>query len=425
MRVPISSTWIPPPGDPERCLRDYPASHVSATATLHLPSTTRPASALADVAITLIVLGGSLALLFHGGVPAMDTDSQLDPVSGALAAVATLPLVAWRRAPFAVFALAAATSAVAAGLGYVFGIPLAATAALYLLATTRDDKHPWTRVHAATIVSLFLGYIVAATAARGSLPASELLHVVLAWAVAWFAGERTRLRREHIVELEQRALRAEREADRERDLAAAEERTRIARDLHDSAGHAISVIAVRAGAARLRHGEDPERSLLALTEIEQVARETVADIDAIVGALRDSAPSDAAVEAPPGLASLGTLLERHASSGLDITLDTRGTTRPLEGPVDLAAYRILQEALTNAARHGAGRADVEVAFGEERLELTVANPVTASSAAEVSGGHGIVGMRERAALLHGRLQAGRANGTFRLRAELPYRSSRK
>ena len=406
-------------------MHDYAAFHVSSTATLHLPSTMRPASAvLADVAITLIALGGSLALLFHGGVPAMDTDSQLDPVSGALAAAATLPLMVWRRAPFAVFAVAAAASAVAAGLGYVFGIPLGAIAALYLLATTRDDSHRWRRVPAAMIVLLLFGYVVAATVARGTLPASELLHVALAWGVAWFAGERTRLRREHIVELEQRALRAEREADRERDLAAAEERARIARDLHDSAGHAISVIAVRAGAARLRHGEDPDRSLLALTEIEQVARATVADIDAIVGALRDDARSDAAVEAPPGLASLRTLRERHASSGLDTTLATRGTTRPLDGPVDLAAYRILQEALTNAARHGTGRADVEVTFREDGLELTVANPVTAPSSAEVSVGHGIIGMRERAALLDGRLQAVRANGTFRLRAELPYRSSR-
>lgn len=415
----------PPPGGPLALLARLRCAQVSATATTNLPSVTRPRSAaLVDVAIAATALGGSLALLAHGGVPGVEAEAQLDPISGALAAVATAPLVAWRRAPFVVFAVAATAGALAAGLGYVLGIPLAATVALYLLATTRGGAQPWTSATGAVTVLLFLGYVGAATVARGSVPAGELLHVVLAWAVAWFAGERTHLRREHIAELEERARRGEHEAERDRDLAAAQERARIARDLHDSAGHAISVIAVRAGAARLRHGDEPERSLLALSEIEQIARDTVADIDAIVGALRDGAQAETTVEAPPGLASLGTLLERHASAGLDVTLGTRGPTRPLEGPVDLAAYRILQEALTNAARHGTGRADVEVAFGDHGLELTVANPVAGRTPVEASGGHGIVGMRERAALLHGRLQIGRDNGIFRLRAELPYRSSR-
>lgn len=398
---------------------------MSATATADLTPVTRPASAaLVDVAIVLTALGGSLALLTHGGVPGVGTESQLDPVSGVLAAAATAPLALWRRAPVAVFVVAAGVSALAAGLDYALGIALGPTLALYLLATTRGDTHPWTSATGAVIAGLFIAYALAATAARGALPEGEILHILLAWAVGWFAGERTRLRRERIAQLERRARDAELDAERDRDLAAAQERARIARDLHDSAGHAISVIAVRAGAARLRHGEDPDRSLLALTEIEQVARDTVADIDAIVGALRADGPADAAVEAPPGLASLGTLLERRASSGLAITFDTRGATRPLEGPVDLAAYRILQEALTNAARHGTGRADVEVAFGEDGLVLTVANPVTARHPAGPGGGHGIVGMRERAALLGGRLQAARTDGAFRLRAELPYRGAR-
>lgn len=393
--------------------------------TTHSLSLTRPGSGtLVDVAITVTALGGSLAILAHGGVPAMHAESQLDVLSAALAASATLPLVAWRRAPFTVFVVVAAAGALAAGLGYTFGIPLGAAAALYLLAATRDESPPWT-LHTGGIPALLLVvYVAAAIAAQGVSGASELLHVCLAWAVAWFAGERTRLRREHIAELEQRARRAEREAARERDLAAAEERARIARDLHDSAGHAISVIAVRAGAARLRHDQDPDRSRTALAAIEQVARETAAEIDAIVGALREDGPSDA-VDAPPGLASLGTLLDRHSSTGLDVTVDIRGESRPLEGPVDLAAYRILQEALTNAARHGTGSARVEVAFGDEALELTVANPVAALSRSEANGGgHGLVGMRERAALLDGRLDTGNANGTFRLRAHLPYRARR-
>lgn len=355
----------------------------------------------------------------------MEGASQLEPLSAALAMWATLPLAAWRRAPFAAFVVTASASALAAGLGYAFGIPLGATTALYLLATTRTNTNAWTPRTAAATVALFLGNLTATTAAQGELAASELIHVSLAWAVAWFAGERARLRREHIADLEERARRTEREAKRERDLAAAEERARIARDLHDSAGHAISVIAVRAGAARLRHGEDPERSRAALEEIEAVARQTVAEIDGIVGALRDGGRPTGADEAPPGLASLGTLLERHACAGLDVTIATHGAPRPLQGPVDLAAYRIIQEALTNAARHGTGSAEIGLAFRDNRVDLTVANPVTGASRSESGGGgHGIVGMHERAALLDGRLEAGRSNGTFRLRAQLPYEGPR-
>ncbi len=341
-------------------------------------------------------------------------------LGGTLAACAAVPLLAWRRAPFGVLVLTAAAGTLATGLGYSLGVPLGASAALYLLAAGRDQANPWTQHTTAAVVVLFAAYLATTAAAEGTFPGTELLHTGLAWAVAWFAGERTRLRREHIAELEERALRAEREAERERRLAAAEERARIARDLHDSAGHAISVIAVRAGAARLRHDEDPERSRLALEAIEQVARQMVAEIDEIVGTLRDGRSPRGAVEAPPGLASLDALVERHTSAGLDVSVSTAGAPRPLRAPIDQAVYRILQEALTNAARHGTGRAGIGLAFDEAALELTVANPVLAAGPPRSSGGHGLVGMRERATLVGGSLDAERVNGTFRLRAQLPY-----
>jgi signal transduction histidine kinase len=270
------------------------------------------------------------------------------------------------------------------------------------------------------VVGLFLAYLAASAAAQVAFPGSELLHTGLAWAVAWFAGERTRLRREHIAELRERALRVEREAERERLLAAAEERARIARDLHDSAGHAISVIAVRAGAARLRHRQDPDRSLLALQAIEEVARQTVEEIDQIVGTLREGGSANGAVEAPPGLASLDSLIGHHAAAGLELTVDASGPPRPLGGAADRAAYRILQEALTNAARHGAGTARIELAFGDAAVELTVTNPVTSRGSSRSGGGHGLIGMRERATLLGGTLDAERSNGVFSVRARIPY-----
>ena len=144
---------------------------------------------------------------------------------------------------------------------------------------------------------------------------------VVVWGGAWVLGDRVRMRRERIAESEARAERAERDAERERRLAAAEERTRIARDLHDSAGHAINVILVQAGAARLLGESDPERSRAALETIEEVALETLGEIDRLVTALREddgSARANGNVEPPLGLAGLATLVDRHRTAGLEV-----------------------------------------------------------------------------------------------------------
>jgi signal transduction histidine kinase len=381
----------------------------------------RSSAWLVDATIAGTTLIGSLALLSHGGVGSLNAGPNgLDWIGGVLIACSTLPLLAWRRAPHAILVVTASSSVLQAALGYSTGVPLGPTAALYLFAASRDEADPWTRRITAEVVALFLAYLVATGLGNGGFPGTELLHTGLAWVAAWFAGERTRLRREQIAELRERADRAEREAENERRVAVAEERARIARDLHDSAGHAINAIAVRAGAARLRHEADPERSRTALEVIEEIARQTAGEIDQIVGSLRDRDADPGAATAPPGLASLPGLLERHAAEGLVVTVATAGTPRPLGSAVDLAAYRILQEALTNAARHGTGAARVELAFGEAALRLTITNPVQDGRAAPTSGGHGLIGMQERAILLGGSLDTGRANGTFRLRAHLPY-----
>jgi len=337
-----------------------------------------------------------------------------------LAACSTVPLVAWRRSPLGVFAVTASAGVLLAGLGYRIDLLLGPAAALYLLAASRQPQTQWTPRTTVTVVGLLLAYLAAAAAAQGTFPASELVHTGLAWAVAWFAGERTRLRREQLAELNERAVRAEREAERERLLAAATERARIARDLHDSAGHAISVIAVRAGAARLRHQQDPDRSLAALAAIEQLARQTAAEIDQLVGTLREGASANGDLAAPPGLASLDSLITHHQAAGLEVTVDTSGAPRPLGAAADQGAYRILQEALTNAARHGTGSARIELAFGDAAVELEVTNPVPAGRSPRSGGGHGLIGMRERASLLGGHLDTEPANGTFRVRAQIPY-----
>jgi signal transduction histidine kinase len=395
---------------------------MSLTATAHRFFAARPGSrAILDASVAAAALAATLAQLRHGGViPPRPGSGQLDLTGVVLAVGTTVPLVAWRRFPYGAYAVTAAASVLLAGLGYPVDLLLGPTVALYVLAASRTRQTPWTGRTTATVAGLLVAYLAATAAARHAVPGVELLHTGLAWAVAWFAGERTRLRREQVAELRQRALRAERDAERERQLAIAEERSRIARDLHDSAGHAISVIAVRAGAARLRHREDPDRSLQALAAVEALARQTVEEIDQIVGTLRDGGQTNGTVEAPPGLASLDTLVAHHAAAGLQVSLDTAGAPRPLGGTADQAAYRILQEALRNAARHGAGAAKVELTFGDAAVELTITNPVPANGVPRSGGGHGLTGMQERATLVGGTLDATRANGAFRVQARIPY-----
>jgi signal transduction histidine kinase len=366
-----------------------------------------------DAAIAVGALAGSVVLLIHGlGSP--QPRSQLDWPSGLLAAGATLPLAFWRRSPLAVFIITALVSTVASAVGYALHIPLGPAAALYLLAASREDRMPWNRGMTATVVALFFTYLIASAVAGAGFPWLPLIFTGLTWAVAWFAGERTRLRRREISELKERAV-------QERRLAVAEERARIARDLHDSAGHAINVIAVRAGAARLRHREDPQRSLAALGAIEDVARQTAADIDRIVHALREGDSASTGPLAPPGLASLDALIGRHSQAGLIVEVRRNGSQRPLEPSVDQAAYRILQEGLTNAARHGCGPVRIELDFDETDLGLAMTNPTRNGAHHSEREGHGLIGMRERAARLGGTLEFARSAGVFEVRGRIPYR----
>jgi signal transduction histidine kinase len=370
-----------------------------------------------DAALAAAVFAASLALLVARGDSAADT-RELDVLGGLLAALASLPLVAWRRSPLTVFVVTAAASAVLNALGYPPGPPLGPTVALFLLALSPEKTRVPRWTAGAAVAGLFVLHVGGVALAEDAFPTVPLLLGALVWGGAWVLGDRVRLRRARLTELEERARRAERDAERELRLAAAEERTRIARDLHDSAGHAINVILVQAGAARLLREQDPERSQAALETIEDVARETLGEIDQLVSALREDGNAGD-VEPPPGLAALETLAERHRTSGLAVGIRERGSRRQLSPGLDQAAYRILQEALTNAARHGDGSADVEIGFTPGSLELTVSS-ATSQGFAAAAAGHGIVGMRERATLLGGTLDAGASNGCFLVRAHLPY-----
>jgi signal transduction histidine kinase len=431
-------------GDDPHPIRRYPEFAVNAANYSRWPTTAR--HWLPDGLLAIAALGGTIALEAHGLGSGGNVSHKLDAIGVVLAAFTSLPLIAWRRAPLGVFLMTTTASAIIMLRGYPAGPPVGPTIALYLVAASRNAARPWTRQTTAIVAGMFCLHIAAFAIGHDKLPLFQVLVGGLVWALAWFAGERTRLRRQAIAELEQRAIDAERNAIQGRRLALAEERTRIARDLHDSAAHAINVIAVQAGAARLWHEQNPPRSLAALETIEGVARRTVAEIDQIVHSLREEErtrdnrlgaagdraeppservepPSDR-VEPPPGLAALGSLLAQHDAADLAVTVTTVGVRRPVSSAVDRAAYRILQEALTNSARHGDGGAHVELAYGDDELELTVSNRVRDDAPERVNGGHGLVGMRERAALLGGDVQAGRDTGAFRVRARLPYGDAR-
>jgi signal transduction histidine kinase len=178
------------------------------------------------------------------------------------------------------------------------------------------------------------------------------------------------------------------------------------------------VILVQAGAARLLQDRDPDGSRRALATFEQVARETIGEIDRLVRVLRSGDDADSGEPAPADPAAIEELVERYRAAGLRVSTEVDGRRRAVPRSVAWAAYRILQEALTNAARHGPGQAEVAVRFGSDAVEIRVSNPAAPDGGA--SEGHGIVGMRERATLLGGTLRAGRTDGVFRVHAHLPH-----
>jgi signal transduction histidine kinase len=373
---------------------------------------------LRDAAVAAVAFALTLALLAAGHGSAR----RLDALGVFLAAVSSFPLLARRRWPLGVFALTAAASAALNARGYASGPPFGPTVALFFVAADERTRGHVART-GAVVAGVFAIHVAATASAHSGFPTSAVLFGVVVWGGAWTLGDQVRSRRARRAELAERLRRAERETARERRLAAAEERTRIARDLHDSAAHAINVILVQAGAARLLQRRDPEAVRTALLTIEDVARETIGEIDLLVRNLRDETAVDdpAAVEPPAGLSALETLVERYRAGGLAIDVRIDGRARSLPRALDQAAYRIVQESLTNAARHGDGDAQVAVLYRESEVELTVSNSVSATDGSETAGGGlGILGMRERASLLGGTLEAGRNHDRFRVDARLPY-----
>ena len=378
---------------------------------------------LTDAVLVVGVLGWTLLMIAHGGLGTPGPNTRgLDALAVVLLVASALPLMLRRAAPGVGYAIIAAATLALVSLRYPVDVPLGAAVAAYLLSVAYAAQPSPIRHRLALLaVVAFVPAIALAYAAIGIRVWDITTELLSWWAIfagLWLVGDRTQLRREQVHHLREQVRRAEHDADRERRLAAAEERTRIARELHDPAGHAINVILVQAGAARLLHERDPAAFRTAITTIEDVARQTIGEIDRMVRALRD----DATTEPPPAdPGALEELIARQRATGLRIQTHLDMPPRPLPRSVAWAAYRILQEALTNAARHGCGSADIDVRSPGNAVEITVTNPTpaTTNGTRPPPGGHGIIGMRERANLIGGTLDTTADTGTFRLHARLP------
>ncbi|MBQ0985184.1 sensor histidine kinase [Streptomyces sp. F63] len=356
------------------------------------------------------------------------TGMRLLPV--ALLAVLLLPLVPRRPVP-ALMLLAGvsfaatvhAQSVLAAGQHVMAGMPPARSQAWQiasLQAVLTDLIVGWTaatRSRPITVVSalMALGTQIAGAAYYRDGDAAFLsasvfltLLVVTAWTVGHSVGERRR----HSTDLRTRAA----------EQAVVAERLRIARELHDMVAHSIGVIAIQAGVGRRVIETQPSEARNALAAIENTSRDTLAGLRRMLGALRHVSPGDGAPLAPaPVLADLEEMVERTGDAGVRVDIEWRGERRALPAEIELSAYRIIQEALTNVVRHsGADACRVTIDCQKDRLSLEITDDGRGPSDLPAAAGYGLTGMRERAALLNGEFAAGpRQEGGFRVTARLP------
>jgi signal transduction histidine kinase len=248
---------------------------------------------------------------------------------------------------------------------------------------------------------------------------SAFIATCIVFALIWTVAFALSRKFEEADEAKKRAAEAEREREERARTAVAEERTRIARELHDVVGHSVSVMTVQASAVRRLLRPEQEREREALLIVERTGREALAEMRRMVGVLRR--PEEGPALAPqPSLEHVERLVEQAREAGLSVELRVEGDPRPLPAGVDLTGYRLVQEGLTNALKHArAERAQVVVCYGDGDLEVTVSDDGRGAGSGD-GGGHGLMGMRERVAVFGGELEAGpRAEGGYRLRAKLP------
>lgn len=325
-----------------------------------------------------------------------------------LALLQTAPLVVRRRYPLEVLgATAGATAAYA--LVYEAALPFAVAVAVYTAAM--QLRRPVSLAASAAATALVV--VVASASGEGG----RVLGLAISLAAAWVFGDNLGTRRAYLNALEERAERLEREQEAERARAVAEEQARIGRELHDVIAHNVSVMVVQAAAADDVFDARPERAREALRAIEATGRSALTELRRLLGFI-DGDGTDYAPQ--PGLDRLDELVAQLRSAGLSVAVRVEGAPRPLPAGVDLSAYRVVQEALTNTLKHArATRADVALHYGEDELGVEIRDD-GAGTGNGGGGGRGLVGMRERVAMFGGSLAVGPAPaGGFVVAARFP------
>jgi signal transduction histidine kinase len=330
-----------------------------------------------------------------------------------LALVACLPLLVRRSYPIAVLAITTvATMALVAG--WDLYNPLPTGIALYTVAE-RGERRTSLLAGGVAVAALAITLAPVVGLGRGYLIIGRLLP----FAVAWLIGDSVGSRRRYVSTLEERAERLEREQQAEAARAVAEEQARISRELHDVIAHNLSVMVVQAAAADDVFDRRPDRARQALREIERTGRAALDELRRLLGSVRGN---EASFAPQPGLALLDDLAGTVRAAGLDVTVSREGDPRPLPPAVDLSAYRVVQEALTNTLKHAhATHADVLVRYLDDELDLEIHDDgVGSSAAAENGAGRGLIGMRERLGLFGGTLSAGPSeHGGYLVSARFP------
>ncbi|QMU75032.1 sensor histidine kinase [Streptacidiphilus sp. PB12-B1b] len=357
---------------------------------------------------------------------ALPTLGSIHPATVVVAAIACGVLTAQCRRPRATVAVTVGCAIAYTLLGYGLEPVLLSPvlAALCGLALHTDRRTAWMGATAAAVVLVASQMVLA----PGSWLEPQKLSVVAWTGMAAAAGDAVRSRRAYIAAIKERAERAERTREEEARRRVAEDRIRIARELHDVVAHHIALINAQAGVAVHLADEIPAPVRAALEHIRDSSHDALQELKATVGLLRQSEDPSAPLEPAPGLDQLPELLASFARAGLHVTLEQVGGVRPLPPAVDLTAYRIVQESLTNVSKHAAvPTARLQLYFDADRLAIRIEDDGRTAPLRSYPGhghgtGHGLTGMRERAAVVGGTLTAGRDPwGGFRVAADLPLR----
>jgi signal transduction histidine kinase len=365
-----------------------------------------------------IGVGIAIVVHDHGMVDGPQGALWLDV---ALVVAIVAPFLARRRFPFGA-PVAVAIAVVATTLLDDQLVPnniiafFAGMAAIFLMALLRD----WRQAVAGLAIIFGVEGVVARTDPNGGI--GDFFFTNLVFGVIWIVGFSLGRKFEEGEAAKERAAKAEREREERAQAAVAEERARIARELHDVVGHSVSVMTVQASGVRRLLRPEQEREREALLVVERTGREALAEMRRMVGVLRR--PEEAPALAPqPSLDHVSRLVEQAREAGLPVELRIEGHAIQLPAGVDLTAYRLVQEGLTNVVKHAqATRAEVLVDYGDGYVEVTVKDDGKGVGNGD-GGGHGLVGMRERVSVYGGELDAGpQTGGGYQLRAKLPITS---